>query len=100
MHLHALGGSETRELSATLARPAPPTPFKAEVRALPTGEMYAVREWVNYGAGKTPKASALNSPVPLSPVEIEDKPKYLEVRKPSSEEMVSGKAVIRYRDFC
>ncbi|VDM65544.1 unnamed protein product, partial [Strongylus vulgaris] len=46
-----------------MTRVAPPYPFKAEVRRLPTGEMYAVREWVYSYAEKEPKIVRPHIPV-------------------------------------
>ncbi|CAJ0599910.1 unnamed protein product [Cylicocyclus nassatus] len=39
---------------ARMTRVAPPLPFKAETRRLPSGEMYAVREWVYSYTEKEP----------------------------------------------
>ncbi|RCN32411.1 hypothetical protein ANCCAN_21789, partial [Ancylostoma caninum] len=74
-----------------MTRVAPPLPFKAEIRRLPTGEMYAVREWVYDRVDKEPKTlSSKTAPTPVSPMRIEEKPKVYEPRRPSMEEMVSS----------
>ncbi|KAK6054218.1 hypothetical protein COOONC_08275 [Cooperia oncophora] len=82
--------STTTDGKGPVARAAPPPPLKAEVRRLPTGEVYAVRELVGYSAGATPKGSPRHgSPFAGSPVVIEEEKAVLnEQRRPCSEEMV------------
>ncbi|KAK6739899.1 hypothetical protein RB195_008408 [Necator americanus] len=95
----------TSGVTERMTKVAPPLPFKAEIRQLPTGEMYAVREWIYDRVRKSsPKRSVPKVPPSTEPspaLEMGEKQKSLslqEIRKPSLEEMPAVREVGEPRD--